>query len=174
MAWRSVYRQFRALPRGQWAICGPFGNLPLKRRPPLFHKRRFLTTTDPAPAGSRLVRCLQGIIVACDTALGMSRYQAEWERMRSRRNGIFLLLVAEFFALPLVGIAVTSVERTLFSSAHAVLPVSITWGVLFLLTGHRLRVFPRPRCGKNFSGKIGGPQEFLDRRCAYCGLKRGS
>ena len=58
--------------------------------------------------------------MACDTALGMSRYQAEWERMRSRRNRIFLLLVAEFFALPLVGIAVISVERKLFSSAHAV------------------------------------------------------
>lgn len=94
--------------------------------------------------------------------------------MRSRRNRIFLIVVAEFIATPLILLVVAAIEKRLFSTTHAVMPAFFVWGVLFILTGHRLRVFSCPKCGKNFFGKIGGPQEFLDRKCAYCGLKRDS
>lgn len=84
--------------------------------------------------------CILLLSNACDTAREMSRYQAEWDRMRSRRNRIFLLLVTELFAFPSVGIVVATVGRRLFSTTHALMPASIIWGVLLLLTDHRLRI----------------------------------
>jgi DNA-directed RNA polymerase subunit RPC12/RpoP len=94
--------------------------------------------------------------------------------MRRHRNKILLLLVVEFLAfLPFVGLTAI-IEKKLFSSSYTFLPAVIAYGALFIMTLNRLRTFPCPRCGKKFFGRFGGPQEFLDRKCAYCGLRRGS
>ena len=101
----------------------------------------------------------------------MNLYEGEWKRYREHRTKIIVLMVTEFLAFIPVVALVAVVERKLFSTSHLALPAALVWGVLYLYTVSRLRKSPCPRCGKNFFGKIGGPQVLFDRKCAYCGLR---
>jgi hypothetical protein len=100
------------------------------------------------------------------------QYQSQWQAFRKHRNKIALLLAAEFVAfLPFVALVV-SVERHLFSRRNAGFPSALIWGALFAFTGLRLRIFPCPRCGKNFFGGVFGTGNVFGRSCANCGLRR--
>src|SRR5215472_17895703 len=100
----------------------------------------------------------------------MSSYQSEWERCRRRRKKFIILLVAEFLAfIPFVALVV-GIERKLLSTSHLGMPAASVWGMLYGYTIFHSWKFPCPRCGKNFAGKMGGPQVLSGRRCAYCGL----
>jgi hypothetical protein len=102
----------------------------------------------------------------------MSSYENQWKRYRDRRTKIVLLMVAEFLAFIPVVALVAVVERRLFSTSHLALPTAVIGGLLYVCTGFRLGKFPCPRCGGNFFGKLGGPQDLFDGKGAYCGLKK--
>jgi len=81
-------------------------------------------------------------------------------------------MFAEFLAfIPIVGLAACA-EKKALGTSYLGLPVANLCAILYVYTIFLLRRFPCPRCGKNFLGKLGGPQVFLDRKCAYCGLKK--
>jgi hypothetical protein len=109
-----------------------------------------------------------------------NRYQREWEAYRLRKRRLVVLLLAEFLGLFPFLLLVATIDRNAFSSTSLVLPAGLVWGALYMITGYRLRVFPCPRCGKNFFAGITHdpadlltrPKAFLGRECVHCGLHK--
>jgi DNA-directed RNA polymerase subunit RPC12/RpoP len=99
-------------------------------------------------------------------------YQQEWEAYRTRKRNLIVLLIAQFFALIPFLMLVALIDRKLFSATSLVMPAAIAWGLWYLSTIVRLRIFPCPRCGKNFfgGGSLTGPMGRRTQECVYCGL----
>jgi hypothetical protein len=119
--------------------------------------------------------------VPCNTRrLTMSHYQHEWEAYRVRKKRLVVLILAEFLGFfPFLAL-ISFIDRKLFSSTSLVFPAAVAWTALYVFTGFRLRVFPCPRCGKNFfAGILHDPADLLTRpkalwgrECVHCGLRK--
>ena len=112
-----------------------------------------------------------------DRAVAMNRYQHEWETYRARKRRLFACAPAMFVGFFPFLLLVAFVDRALFSSTSLVGPAGLLWGTLYMFLGYRLRVFPCPRCGKNFfAGIFHDPasfkrwRAFLGRECVHCSL----
>lgn len=110
----------------------------------------------------------------------MNRYQREWETYRARKTRLVIWMVAVFFgSFPFLAL-VASINRKLFSSISLMFPAALIWAALYMFVAFRLRVFPCPRCGKNFFAGIfhnpadllTRPNAFLGRECVHCGLQK--
>lgn len=100
-------------------------------------------------------------------------YPTEWEKYRRRRNRIGLYTVAEFLLFIPFQALVATVERRLFLTDQLTRFVMIIWMTLYIFTGSRLRVFPCPRCKRNFfGGFFATSATVFGNKCAYCGLKK--
>jgi hypothetical protein len=110
----------------------------------------------------------------------MNSYQREWETYRARKTRLVIWIVAVFLGFPPFLTLVAFIDRKLFSSTSLVFPAAFVWGALYMFVGSRLRVFPCPRCGKNFLGGVfhdpadllTRPKAFLGRECVHCGLRK--
>jgi hypothetical protein len=110
----------------------------------------------------------------------MNLYHEEWEAYRVRKRKLVLYTIAVFLGIVPFQLVVAFIDRKLFSSTSMVFPASLVWGGLYIFVGSRLRVFPCPRCGKNFyAGMLHNPAELLlkpnallGRQCVHCGLPK--
>jgi hypothetical protein len=111
---------------------------------------------------------------------GMNGYERAWETYRARNVKLVAWIIAIFLGcIPFLTL-VAFLDRKVFSSTSLVFPAFLAWGAIYIFVGSRLRVFPCPRCGENFSGGIfynpayllTHPRSFLGRECAHCGLHK--
>jgi hypothetical protein len=110
----------------------------------------------------------------------MNRYQHEWEAYRVRKRKLVVCTIAVFLGFFPFLLVVAFIDRKLFSSTSLVFPAAFVWAAFYMFTGSRLRVFPCPRCGKNFFAGIfhdpadllTRPKAFLGRECVHCGLRK--
>lgn|GEM_PF-3065846 len=105
-------------------------------------------------------------------------YQEQWQAYRVRKRNLTLLLVAQFFGIIPFLTLVAFIDRKVFLATSLVMPAAWMWGLWYISTVFRLRIFPCPRCGKNFFGNIPDwsfftkPRAFFGRECVNCGLRK--
>jgi hypothetical protein len=100
----------------------------------------------------------------------MTDYSQEWARYQLRKTRIMICVFAEFLAfLPFVWI-VGVISRKLFPTMRPAFGAGLLWILLYAFTGIQLRIFPCPRCGKNFFAVLGWHN--FDRTCVHCGLPK--
>ncbi len=107
-------------------------------------------------------------------------YLEQWQAYRVRKRNLTILLVAQFLGfLPFVTL-VAFIARKVFSATSIVMPAACVWGLWYVSTAFRLRIFPCPRCGKNFFGDVFPnwslpflkPRAFFGQECAHCDLRK--
>jgi hypothetical protein len=104
-------------------------------------------------------------------------YQEQWQAYRVRKRNLTLLLIAQFLGIIPFLTLVAFIDRKVFSATSLVMPAAWVWGLWYISTAFRLRIFPCPRCGKNFLGGMftwyRNPRAYLfGRECFYCGLRK--
>jgi hypothetical protein len=97
----------------------------------------------------------------------VSEYMQEWARYEIRKTRIQLYALLEFLAfLPAMWVAGT-LSRRFVPTLKLGFIFPLLWGALILWTWVRTRVFPCPRCGKNFFGRF-----IVGDECVHCGLQK--